>query len=77
MTPSLARRTLTTAVSLACCAGLLGLVLGFGAGVWWGRRERVWYVDIVVPNSLERTPYGTLPYLYRASDYSPAPRHDD
>ena len=36
MTPSLARRTRTTAVSLALCAGLLGLVLGFGTGAWWG-----------------------------------------
>ena len=48
MTSSLARRTLTTAVSLACCTGLLGLVLGFGAGVWWGHREPVWYVDVLV-----------------------------
>ena len=49
MTPSLARRTLLTAVSLALCTGLLGLVLGFGAGVWWGRRERAWYVDVACP----------------------------
>ena len=36
MTHSLSRRTLTTAVSLSLCAGLLGLVVGFGAGAWWG-----------------------------------------
>lgn len=41
MTSSLARRTLTTVVSLALCVGLLGLVLGFGAGVWWERREQI------------------------------------
>ena len=35
MTPTLARRTRTVAVALALCTGLLGLVLGFGAGVWW------------------------------------------
>lgn len=48
MTSSLARRTLTTVVSLALCVGLLGLVLGFGAGVWWERREQIWYVDVLV-----------------------------
>ena len=41
MTPSLARRTRTTAVALALCAGLLGLVLGVAAGAWWERREQV------------------------------------
>ena len=56
MTRTLARRTMTTAVSLALCAGLLGLVLGFGAGVWWGRRERVWYVDIFVSPEGEHAP---------------------
>ena len=39
MTSSLARRTLTTAVALALCTGLLGLVLGFAAGVLWEKRE--------------------------------------
>ena len=48
MTSTLARRTLTTAVALALCTGLLGLVLGFGAGVWWWHSQRTWYVDVIV-----------------------------
>ena len=60
MTHSLARRTLTATVALALCTGLLGLVLGFGAGVWW-KRERIWYVDIVIPTQQGRTPHGTTP----------------
>ena len=54
MTHSLARRTLTTTVALALCTGLLGLVLGFGVGAWWGYRERVWYVDVVICPEGER-----------------------
>ena len=61
MTPTLARRTLTTAVALALCTGLLGLVLGFAAGVLWEKREQVWYVDILSPQTQERMPHGTAP----------------
>ena len=62
MTPSLARRTLTAAVSLALCTGLLGLVLCFAACLWWGHCPSVWYVDIIVPQAQERiTTNGTAP----------------
>ena len=65
-THSLARRTLTTTVSLALCTGLLGLVLGFGVGVWWARRERAWYVEVLIYQEGEHAPCnmpGTPPQL--------------
>ena len=68
MTPSLARRTLTTAVALALCTGLLGLVLGFGVGVWWARRERAWYVEVLIYQEGEHGPCGTT-----ATPQQPAP----
>ena len=46
-------------MTLALCTGLLGLVLGFGAGVWWERRERVWYVDVIVSPEGGYFPCGT------------------
>ena len=60
-----ARRTRTTAVALAFCTGLLGLVLGFSGGAWWGHRERVWYVDVLIHPEGEHAPCSTTPTLRR------------
>ena len=73
MTHTLARRTLTTAVALALCAGLLGLVLGFGAGVWWGHEEWEWYVDILVQPKGELTPCDNTPVTPRQFAQPPSP----